>query len=239
MSGWEWMVQDGLGSVRGVVDNSVGVLESRTYDPYGELFGATGSNQTVYGFTGEPTDGNGLLYLRARYYNPAAGVFTTLDPFEGVPGRPMSLNGYSWVEGNTPNATDPSGMIYELPSMWDSCSGIDQSACLDIEARCDEYFAGDLAFAAQYPNDPASHQILQDYNYCINSCGSNINRPYEPVPACAADGTLRRNIEATLSEPFNLFRNPGVKTRGIIAGVSGSVILSAGASIVALWESES
>jgi len=23
--------------------------------------------------------------------------------------RPMSMNGYSWVEGNTPNLTDPSG----------------------------------------------------------------------------------------------------------------------------------
>jgi RHS repeat-associated protein len=109
MSGWEWMVQDGLGSVRGVVDNGVGVLESRNYDPYGELFGATGSSQTSYGFTGEPTDDNGLLYLRARYYNPAAGVFTALDPFEGMWDDPMSINGYSYVHGNPVNLTDPSG----------------------------------------------------------------------------------------------------------------------------------
>jgi hypothetical protein len=34
----------------------------------------------------------------------------------------MSLNGYSWVEGNVVNAVDPSGMIYELPSLWDSCA---------------------------------------------------------------------------------------------------------------------
>jgi hypothetical protein len=34
----------------------------------------------------------------------------------------MSLNGYSWVEGNVPNAADPSGMIYELPSFWDTCT---------------------------------------------------------------------------------------------------------------------
>ncbi|MEO8611410.1 MAG: RHS repeat-associated core domain-containing protein [Chloroflexota bacterium] len=107
---WEWMVQDGLGSVRGVVDNGIGVLESRNYDPYGTGFDAMGSNQTVYGFTGEPTDDNGLLYLRARYYNPVAGVFTALDPFEGIPDRSMSLNGYSWGEGNVPNVIDPSGM---------------------------------------------------------------------------------------------------------------------------------
>ena len=70
-------------------------------------------------------DDNGLLYLRARYYNPSAGVFTALDPFEGILIRPMSLNGYSWVEGNTPNRVDPTGMWGELPSMWDKCgSGI-------------------------------------------------------------------------------------------------------------------
>jgi len=27
--------------------------------------------------------------------------------------RPMSMNGYSWVEGNTPNMVDPSGMCFE------------------------------------------------------------------------------------------------------------------------------
>jgi RHS repeat-associated protein len=103
------MVQDGLGSVRGVVDNTVGVLESRNYDPYGVGFGATGSIQTSYGFTGEPMDDNGLLYLRARYYNPAAGVFTALDPFEGMWDDPMSINGYSYVHGDPTNLTDPSG----------------------------------------------------------------------------------------------------------------------------------
>jgi RHS repeat-associated protein len=144
---WEWMMQDGLGSVRGVVDNSVGVLESRNYDPYGTGFDATGSSQTAYGFTGEPTDDNGLLYLRARYYDPAAGVFTALDPFEGVSARPMSLNGYSWVEGNVPNATDPSGKSmcgvpflasYVLAQSGNNCPPQGTTACerLISEIRC-------------------------------------------------------------------------------------------------------
>ena len=50
---WEWMVQDGLGSVREVVDNSVGVLWSTNYDGFGNPFGAVGTAQTNYGFTGE------------------------------------------------------------------------------------------------------------------------------------------------------------------------------------------
>src|SRR5215207_6968424 len=39
---WDWMVQDGLGSVRGVVDNTLAVQESRMYDPYGKLFSVAG-----------------------------------------------------------------------------------------------------------------------------------------------------------------------------------------------------
>jgi len=119
---WTWMLQDGLGSVRSVVDDSLSVLESRLYEPYGTPFGASGTNQTVYGFTGEQTDANGQVYLRARYYNPSIGVFTGLDPFEGQSCTPMSLNGYSYVAGNVVNAVDPSGMIYETPYMWDSCA---------------------------------------------------------------------------------------------------------------------
>ena len=88
----------------------------------------------MYGFTGEPTDGNELLYLRARYYAPNLGVFTGLDPWEGTFDRAMSLNGYSWVEGNVPNRTDPSGMIYETPYMWGGCySGQSQN---EIDASC-------------------------------------------------------------------------------------------------------
>ncbi len=106
---WEWMVNDGLSSVREVVDNNLNVLWSNSFDPYGTGFGAVGTSQTGYGFTGEPTDGIGLIHLRPRDYSPALGVFPSLDPFEGVRDRVMSLNGYSWVEGNVPNMVDPSG----------------------------------------------------------------------------------------------------------------------------------
>jgi RHS repeat-associated protein len=51
-----------------------------------------------------------MFHLRARNYFPNLGTFLSLDPFEGTRSRPMSLNGYSYVEGNVPNWTDPSGL---------------------------------------------------------------------------------------------------------------------------------
>ena len=86
------------------------------YAPYGDPFGTQGSLGMPFGFTGEQTDGNGLVYLRARHYAPSLGIFPSLDPFEGIPSRPMSLNGYSWVEGNVINSTDASGKFAQILS---------------------------------------------------------------------------------------------------------------------------
>ncbi len=63
---WDWMLHDGLGSVRGVFD---GTLQSAAeYDPFGDPIVAPSG--TAYGFTGALTDGSGLVYLRARYTCP-------------------------------------------------------------------------------------------------------------------------------------------------------------------------
>jgi RHS repeat-associated protein len=51
-----------------------------------------------------------------RYYDPATGMFLSRDPVEGVMGRAMSYNGYSYVEGNPVRYTDPSGQC-----IWDGC----------------------------------------------------------------------------------------------------------------------
>ena len=50
-----------------------------------------------------------MLYLRARCTNPHTATFLTGDPVAGTMGRVMSRNGYSYVEGNPVNYTDPSG----------------------------------------------------------------------------------------------------------------------------------
>jgi hypothetical protein len=64
-----------------------------------------------------------MLHLRARNYFPNLGTFLSLDPFEGTRSRPMSLNGYSYVEGNVPNRTDPSGMTDTVIRNWPGDGG--------------------------------------------------------------------------------------------------------------------
>jgi RHS repeat-associated protein len=117
--GWEWPLADGLGSVRSVAGSANAVLETRAYDPYGQPLSSTGTPQTPFGFTGELADANGLLYLRARHYAPRLGAFPSLDPYEGSAARPMSLNGYAWVEGQVADGRDPSGSCPENPGPLD------------------------------------------------------------------------------------------------------------------------
>ncbi|MBK9123550.1 MAG: hypothetical protein IPM16_10595 [Chloroflexi bacterium] len=59
-----------------------GMLQSAVeYDPSASALVALAG--TAYGFTCELTDGNGLVYLRARYLAPGLGTFASRDPWRG------------------------------------------------------------------------------------------------------------------------------------------------------------
>jgi RHS repeat-associated protein len=106
---WIWPTQDGLGNVRQEVSDALAVNGVRSYEPFLTPFDEQGSFGMPFAATGEMTDVTQQVYLRNRYLSTSLGQFVSLDPFEGVRNRPMSLNGYSWVEGNSPNSVDPSG----------------------------------------------------------------------------------------------------------------------------------
>jgi RHS repeat-associated protein len=92
-----------------------GVLLAQTFDPYGSAYAraldAEWTGDTRFGFTGEYTDADGLLFLRARYYNPLVGRFFQRDTWEGDNQQPQSINLYMYVEGNVINWVDPSGHV--------------------------------------------------------------------------------------------------------------------------------
>jgi aldehyde:ferredoxin oxidoreductase len=72
-AGWQYHHGDALGSVRQLTDGNGSITLSKSYRPYGEILNSAGSGSSSYGFTGEMTDNTGLIYLRARFYEPAAG----------------------------------------------------------------------------------------------------------------------------------------------------------------------
>jgi len=101
---------DALGSVRQLVAEDGTIALARRYEPYGEVSNSQGSGATSYGFTGEWTDATGLVHLRARYYAPGQGRFISKDMWERDYYKPLSLNGWNYVEANPINYIDPSGL---------------------------------------------------------------------------------------------------------------------------------
>jgi len=113
---------DGLGSVRLVV-GAAGTVQNRySYEAHGTvLAGAAdqeGNTPNEYLFTGERVDADtGLVYLRARYYDPTTGTFKQLDSFLGDHNDPITLHRYTYGANDPTNRDDPSGHFFRVPSL--------------------------------------------------------------------------------------------------------------------------
>jgi RHS repeat-associated protein len=84
------------------------------YDVFGAVKAQTGTADTGWRFTGElqdPTVGRSPYYLRARYYDPAIGRFTSRDPWPANAMNPQSLNRYPYVLNNPATLVDPYGLF--------------------------------------------------------------------------------------------------------------------------------
>lgn len=104
---------DSRGSTIALTDVTGTVTDQFGYGPYGEALGHTGTSDTPFQFNGQfgvQTDPNGLLYMRARYYNPAIRRFVNQDVlFENIdPG--ISLNRFAFANGNPVSLMDPFGL---------------------------------------------------------------------------------------------------------------------------------
>ncbi len=65
---------------------------------------------TYNGQYGVSTGGNGLYYMRARYYDQDIKRFINRDILSGNIGNSQSLNRYCYVQGNPVSLTDPFGL---------------------------------------------------------------------------------------------------------------------------------
>ena len=100
----QYFHQDGLNSVMAATNNSGGTDATQRFDAWGNKVASTGTTPH-YGYTGREPDETGLIYYRARYYDPTLGRFTQRDPI-GLGG---GMNRYRYVYDNPLGWVDPSG----------------------------------------------------------------------------------------------------------------------------------
>jgi RHS repeat-associated protein len=91
-----YLHHDQLGSTRLLTDSSGAAAATQTFTPYGSPAGKTGSATTPLGFAGQYTMGqSGLIYLRARFYDPGTAQFMSVDPAMAVTRQPYNYAGSS------------------------------------------------------------------------------------------------------------------------------------------------
>lgn len=114
---------DCRGSTIALTDANGNVTDRMEYSAYGLMTYRAGSTDTPFLFNGQfgvQSDANGLLYMRARYYNPYICRFINADPS----GFSAGLNFYAYADGNPVSDTDPFGLepntvsTADAPGTW-------------------------------------------------------------------------------------------------------------------------
>lgn len=108
---------------------TAGVAGSKKYQAYGATRGAD-TLPSEWQFTGQESDGTGLVYLHARYYDPASGQFLSPDTVVPDPSDVFAYNRFMYSRANPLRYNDPSGhqsctagdsACWEAQWQWNNC----------------------------------------------------------------------------------------------------------------------
>ncbi|MBI4866530.1 MAG: hypothetical protein HY816_06235 [Candidatus Wallbacteria bacterium] len=103
----KWAITDQNDSVVETVSSGGARLESRHYTAFGSSRDGVPPAHSPLGFAARRGAAPGLLYLRARWYDPETGRFLSPDPVRALDGS----NRYSYAAANPVRYTDPLGLI--------------------------------------------------------------------------------------------------------------------------------
>ena len=113
-----YLHHDQQGSTR-LLTGSIGTVTGKcTYGAYGTPT-CEGTTTTPLGYDAQYTSSDtGLIYMRARVYDPTTGQFLTVDPLDAFTHEP-----YSYAGDDPVNFGDPSGLLFGigLPS-WEEAA---------------------------------------------------------------------------------------------------------------------
>jgi RHS repeat-associated protein len=143
-----YYLADGVGSTVALADGDGIGQQAYSYDVFGAVRGQVGGEPNDFTFTGEQVDiDSDLIFLRARYYDPATGRFLGRDPLEGREDLPASLNPYTYGHDNPVLMTDPSGQQWTEVGEWRRIIWTLTPPCVANTAACAFIAAGAAPFA--------------------------------------------------------------------------------------------
>jgi RHS repeat-associated protein len=134
----QYYLYNGHGDVTGLTSASGAMSKSYTYDAFGNERNRITTDTNPFRYSGEYFDNEtGNIYLRARYYAPGKGRFTSEDPIQS------GLNWYTYCGNNPVSFVDPQGLDAILVNKrLDSApwSGIDHMGAFFQDENKDWWF---------------------------------------------------------------------------------------------------
>ncbi len=103
-----------VGSTIAMTDQSQNVTHKYAYDPFGQVTDSEEADANPFRFVGQygvMDEGNGLHFMRARFYEAETGRFVSEDPVWGV-------NLYEYADGSPNIKADPMGKYWLKYESW-------------------------------------------------------------------------------------------------------------------------
>jgi RHS repeat-associated protein len=180
----QYLLPDGLGSIRQTVDDTAAVAVYNEFDPYGNPIRNSEFGNSPFRFTGEWWQNEvGLLHLRARWYLPETGTFLSRDPWPGQVKWPQSLNGWEYVEGNPINLIDPSGQVISRTcTIGPFNSGFGTTIAVDPYSGIGQVVVQAFGIVVVYMAQPLIEDAVDEMIDIANRAWENWKPDPEPEP---------------------------------------------------------
>ena len=148
-----WLHRDHSQSIRARTNVSGGLVEAAIYGPYGNPSPTPTISKSYIGEKYDPE--SGLLYLNARYFDPA-GFFLSPDWWDTtLPG--VGTNRYAYAQGDPINKSDPNGHAgVPLGQLSSRCDSACQARNLEFREGLRDYFSSSAESLSRIPGDLAS-----------------------------------------------------------------------------------
>ncbi len=173
-----YLHHDQQGSTR-LLTGSTGKTEATfTYDAYGNKTGSTGTSTSPMGYDSQYTNADtGLIYLRAREYDPATGQFMSVDPK-----IESTQEAYAYAANDPVALGDPGGMAPNVACRTVNSPCGEQEAREELERRRTKHteaeFEGAFATVLRYFNIPTpARDVGYDLEPVQNRNGITIREP--------------------------------------------------------------
>ncbi|MCH9808453.1 MAG: FG-GAP-like repeat-containing protein [Alphaproteobacteria bacterium] len=222
---------DHLGSTRLVSDVGSNIDQALSYYPFGDTLSDTkaGSFNQDRQFTGHTKDGGtGLIYMKARYYDPVTGRFSSIDPYvfkdlSTIINDPQLLNTYGYARNNPLKYDDPNG---ELPVLVVTgvIGGLVGLAALGAADLVSIAAGGDVSQPSAYAGAAVGGFVVGSGVALVGTLagGAGVAATAGTIAAGGTGTVVGDLVDQSLDgQPFSAQQNQRAATFGLAGGLAG------------------